>query len=103
MTMTLIRTGGGVTDIRGSLGGVYFTRDKSGLHSCSKPRTVRQQSAAQKKQRAAFIKSRTFCKNENSDTNPKDWLNRCVSYNIYRFLNDLEGQVPPVDFQIPKL
>jgi len=76
--MTLIRTGGGVTDIRGSLGGVYFTRDKSGLHSCSKPRTVRQQSAAQKKQRDAFSKARTYTKDP-----------RWVSYYIYRALNGL--------------
>lgn len=95
--------GGGITDFRGSFGGVYFTRDKSGLHSSSKPRRVHQQTDAQRKQRGAFISARMFCKNESSPDQPKNWLNRCVSYNIYRFLNDLDGQVPPIDYQIPKL
>lgn len=88
--MSLIKTGGGVTDIRGGFGGVYFTRDKSGLHSSAKPRRVRQRSSAQNAQRNAFIKARAFCKNERFTDKPKDWLNRCVSYNIYRALNGLD-------------
>ncbi len=87
--MTLVRTGQGVTDIRGSLGGVYFTRDKFGLHCSAKPRRVDQGTPAQQKQRAAFIKARTFCRNELFADKPKNWLNRCTSYNIYRALNDL--------------
>lgn len=90
--MTLIKTGGGVTDIRGGFGGVYFHRDKSGLHSSSKPRTVHRRSAAQKKQRAAFIKARAYSKDE-----------RVVSYNIYRALNDLPMQDPPPDYNPPGL
>ena len=90
--MTLIRTGGGITDIRGGIGGVYFSRDKSGLHCLSKPRRVHQETAAQKKQRSAFIRARAF----SSDP-------RWVSYNIYRALHDLPMAPPPVDFQIPHL
>lgn len=88
--MSLIKCGQGITDIRGGMGGVYFHRDKSGLHSSTKPRTVYRRSAAQNIQRNAFIKTRTFCKNERFADKPKDWLNRCVSYNIYRALNDLD-------------
>lgn len=76
--MTLVRTGGGVTDIRGGLGGVYFTRDKSGLHSSAKPRRVHQITPAQDKQRKAFIKARSYTKDP-----------RWVSYYIYRALNNL--------------
>ena len=101
--MALVRTGQGVTDIRGGMGGVYFTRDNSGLHCSSKPRRVHQRSNAQDKQRKAFIAARTFCKNEIAPDQSKNWLNRCVSYNIYRSLNGLAGQVPPVDYQIPHL
>lgn len=90
--MTLVKTGGGVTDIRGGFGGVYFTRDKSGLHCSSKPRRVHQITDAQRKQRNAFIKARTFSRDP-----------RTVSYNIYRALNDLPMAEPPTDYQIPRL
>lgn len=76
--MSLIKTGGGITDIRGGFGGVYFTRDRSGLHSSAKPRRVHQRTAAQNKQRNCFSKARTYSKDE-----------RVVSYLIYRCLNDL--------------
>lgn len=76
--MALIRTGAGVTDIRGKFGGVYFHRDRFGLHSARMPRNIHRRSAAQSKQRAAFSKSRRWSKN-----------NRIVSYNIYRTLNSL--------------
>lgn len=90
--MALIKTGGGIVDIKGGFGGVYFHRDKSGLHSCSKPRKIHRRSAAQDTQRAAFTKSRAY------STDP-----RTVSYNIYRVLNGLECADPPTDFQIPNL
>jgi len=90
--MALIKTGGGVTDIRGGFGGVYFTRDKSGLHSSAKPRRVHQQTADQQTQRNAFIKARAFSKDP-----------RTVSYNIYRALNGLLMQEPPLDYQIPNM
>ena len=76
--MALIRTGQGITDIRGGLGGVYFSRDKSGLHILPKPRRVSQRTTAQNKQRNAFTKARSFSTN-----------NRVVSYNIYRALTGL--------------
>lgn len=76
--MTLIKTGGGVTDIRGGYGGTYFTRDKSGLHQSAKPRRVKQLTAGQGKQRNAFIKARTYTQDP-----------RWVSYYIYRALNNL--------------
>lgn len=90
--MTLIKTGLGISNITGGFGGVYFTRDNSGLHQTAKPRRVRQGTPAQVKQRNAFMKARTFCKDD-----------RCVSYNIYRALNNLPLQQPPLDYQIPKL
>lgn len=76
--MTLIKTGGGVTDIRGGLGGTYFTRDASGLHQSAKPRRVKQLTAGQNKQRNAFIKARTYTQDP-----------RWVSYYIYKALNNL--------------
>lgn len=76
--MTLIKTGSGITDIRGPVGGVYFTRDKSGLHCTAKPRRVHQRTTAQDKQRNAFIKARTVTKDP-----------RWVSYFIYLALNDI--------------
>ncbi len=76
--MSLIKTGGGITDVRGSFGGVYFTRDGSGLHCSAKPRRVHQITDAQRKQRNAFIKARTYTKDP-----------RWVSYYMYRAMNDL--------------
>lgn len=90
--MALCKTGQGIVDIRGSVGGVYFSRDKSGLHCAANPRTVHQRSDAQNKQRAAFTQARAYSKDE-----------RTVSYNIYRALNGLSMQDPPVDYQIPSL
>jgi len=85
--MALCKTGQGITDIRGPIKGVYFTRDKYGLHCTAKPRRVKSFSAAQTVQKKAFIKARSF-----------SHVNRDVSYNIYRALNDLEPQTPPIDF-----
>jgi len=82
--MTLIKTGLGITDIRGQLGGVYFHRDKSGLHSCAMPRTVRRRSAAQDLQRKAFSTARALSKD-----------NRVVSYLMYRFMNGLPISYDP--------
>lgn len=76
--MSLIRTGQGITDIRGGTGGVYFTRDKSGLHQSAKPRNIHRRSSAQNKQRNCFSKARTYSTD-----------NRTVSYLIYLCLNDL--------------
>lgn len=90
--MALIETGSGITDIRGGFGGVYFHRDKSGLHCCAKPRTVHRRSSLQDTQRRAFARARTFSKD-----------NRTVSYNIYRALFGLPMALPPLDYQIPRL
>lgn len=90
--MALVRTGDGITDIRGTLGGVYFHRDKSGLHVARKPRIIRRRSSAQDKQRRAFAQARLFSTD-----------NRFVSYNIYRALYNLPMAVPPTDYQIPGL
>jgi len=89
--MALLKTGGGITDIRRGFGGVYFTRDKTGLHSAAKPRNIHRATAAQRKQRGAFSKARSFSK-----------VNRIVSYNIYRALNNLAPKDPPIDYQPPK-
>lgn len=90
--MALIRTGQNVIDIRGGCAGIYFTRDRSGLHMSRKPRTIRSQTAAQARQRNAFAAARAF------STDP-----RTVSYNIYRALNNLPMQEPPIEYQIPHL
>lgn len=76
--MSLIRTGQGVTDIRGGFGGVYFTRDKSGLHCTAKPRRVHQKTTGQRLQRDAFSAARRYSKD-----------NRVVSYLMYRYMNGL--------------
>lgn len=86
--MALIKCGQGIVDIRGGLGGVYFSRDRSGLHISSKPRTVKRRTEAQDKQRKAFTKARSF------STDP-----RTVSYNIYRALNGLAPTEAPLDYQ----
>ncbi|MBA7649711.1 hypothetical protein ES703_57509 [subsurface metagenome] len=101
--MTLVRTGQGVTDIRGGTGGVYFTRDKSGLHQSAKPRSLRRETQAQAKQRGAFIKARAYCLAVVGGVYPIGWREKCVSYNIYRALNFLPMADPPTDYQIPKL
>lgn len=85
--MALVRTGSGIVDIRGGFGGVYFHRDKFGLHMSSKPRNIQQRTSDQNKQRGAFSKSRAFSK-----------INRVVSYNIFRILNDLPPAQPPTDY-----
>ena len=90
--MALIRTGQGITDIRGGMKGIYFTRDRSGLHVSAKPRRVSQRTTAQNKQRSAFSQARAFSK-----------VNRTVSYNIYRFLNNLGAKDPPANYSIPHL
>lgn len=101
--MTLCRVGNGITDIRGGTGGVYFSRDKSGLHMSRKPRTIKRRTPAQDKQRKAFAAARTYCRSQLTADQPKEWLNRCVSYNIYRALNDLAPKTPPTDYQISTL
>lgn len=65
--MALIKTGQGITDIRGQMGGVYFSRDKTGLHERAMPRNWRKLSYTQpfirpnspRGSRAAFIDSWT--------------------------------------------
>ena len=81
--MTLVKAGDGITDMRGSFGGVYFHRDKSGLHSSSMPRKVHRRSAAQKLQRDAFVAARSLSTD-----------NRIVSYLMYRYLNGLPLNYP---------
>lgn len=90
--MSLIKTGPGITDIRGGFGGVYFTRDKSGLHCSKQPRNIHRRTTDQDLQRKAFAKARAYSKDP-----------RIVSYNIYRALNKLPMADPPPDYEIPKL
>lgn len=101
--MALCKTGTGIIDIKGSVGGVYFHRDRSGLHVCRQPRSIHHRSSAQDRQRKAFIQARSYCTCYLTPDKPKDWLNRCVSFNIYRSLNALSLQPPPADYQIPTL
>ncbi len=86
--MALIKSGGGVTDISGGFGGVYFHRDRFGLHTCRKPRTIQRRTTAQAIQRRAYALARNF------STDP-----RAVSYNIHRVLNGLAPQDPPADYR----
>jgi len=85
--MAIVKCGGGITDIRGGFGGVYFTRDKSGLHCSPKPRRVHQRTEHQNRKRKAFSRARAFSTN-----------NRTVSYNIYRAYLGLPMKEPPIDF-----
>lgn len=65
--MALIKTDSLITDIRGQLGGVYFSRDKTGLHIRTMPRNWRKLSYTEPKippnspkgSRAAYITSWT--------------------------------------------
>lgn len=86
--MALTKTGDGVVDIRGSIGGVHFTRDRSGLHCSRAPRTVKKITLAQKAQRDAYRGARAYSTN-----------NRFVSYNLIRIVNGLTPQDPPADYR----
>jgi len=90
--MATIKLAAPLTDIHGSFSGVYYHRDRAGLHACAKPRHVHKLTAAQAAQRNAFIAARAY------STDP-----RFVSYNIYRVLNGLEPADPPADYSIPDL
>lgn len=90
--MAVIKTGSGLVDIRGRFGGVYFHRDRSGLHASAGPRNIKRCSAAQKIQRNAFTKARAYSHDE-----------RTLSYNIYRALAGLPMAGPPFDYTIPDL
>lgn len=86
--MALIRCGQGVTDIRGGLGGVYFSRDKFGLHILPKPRRVHQRTEHQDRKRNAFAKARSFSQD-----------NRTVSWNILRAYWGLPMSEPPAYYR----
>ena len=86
--MALVKTGAGIVDIRGGFGGVYFHRDQTGLHQCSKPRNIKRRSAKQDRQRRAFSKARAF----STDL-------RTLSYNIFRCASGLEPAEPPIDYK----
>jgi hypothetical protein len=101
--MTLVKTGSGISDIRGSVSGSYFSRDKSGLHMSRHPRSIRRRSALQDKRRKAFIAARQFCRVDPNNDGTKSFLNRCVSLNIYRIYNGLSPQTPPINYQPPSL
>lgn len=55
--MSLLKLGPDVSDITGKYGGVYFHRDKYGLHCSKNPRQVNQRTPAQMAQRKAFYSS----------------------------------------------
>ena len=86
--MALIQTGNGIRDIRGGLGGVYFSRDSFGLHMLAKPRRVYQRTEHQDRKRKAFIKARSFSHN-----------NRAVSWNILRAYWGLPMSEPPAYYR----
>lgn len=86
--MALVQTGSGILDIRGGFGGVYFTRDNSGLHMTAKPRRVHQRTPHQDRKRKAFIQAREFSTN-----------NRTVSYNILRAYWGLPMCEPPASYR----
>lgn len=90
--MALAKTGNGVIDISDSIAGNVFGRDSSGLHARSAPRRVKQCTPAQLAQRNAFRKARRYSTDH-----------RTVSYNIYRALNGLPMQDPPLDYSPPGL
>jgi len=85
--MALLQLGNMITDARGKVSGVYFSRDRSGLHCSVCPRVVKRRTPAQDKQRRAFTLARNF-----------STVNRTVSYNIYRALNNLGMKEPPLTY-----
>lgn len=89
--MALVKCGNGIIDIRGSVSGNVFSKDKSGLHIQTHQRRIKSRSINQTDQRKAFTLARQYSKNE-----------REVSYNIYRILNGLSPTDVPTDYpQLP--
>ena len=86
--MALVKTGNGIVEIRGSVGGVHFKRDRNGLHCCRMQRRIKQRTAAQRAQRNAFRGARAYSTD-----------NRFVSYNLIRIINGLAPQDPPFDYR----
>lgn len=117
--MVLIRTGSGVTDIRGSIAGNVFTRDKSGLHCNPHGRTIKKRSNLQDKRRRAYRQCVNSWNNSITTHDRRLWLNfsqhhpkknkigdritltpfaAFLSINIYRAYNDVSLlSTPPPD------
>lgn len=81
--MALVKTDNIISDIRGGLGGIYFSRDRFGLHCCAKPRVIQRRTPGQDAQRKAFSAARSFSQ-----------INRTVSYLMYRHLTGLPITLP---------
>jgi len=117
--MSLIKTGFGVTDIRGGMAGNVFTHDKSGLHCNSQARYIRQSSTLTNKRRNAYRQCVNFWNNSLTTSQRRHWLNFAhrhpktnkvgqkitlsaysgfLSLNIYRAYNDVSLlSTPPPD------
>lgn len=90
--MALVTYGNGIINISGKLAGNIHQRDKSGHHITTAQRRVKSRSPTQMIQRRAFSRARSFSK-----------VNRTVSYNIYRALNNLVLKEPPINYSPPHL
>lgn len=53
--MGLVKTANPIIDIRGSVGGSIFSKDRSGLHMVSPKRAIRSDSTLQTRRRRAFV------------------------------------------------
>jgi len=85
--MALIKTNNLIGSVTGSISGITFKRDRSGLHMIALGRHVKQRTTAQNKQRNAFSIARGF-----------SCVTREVAINIYRALSGLDPQSPPNDY-----
>lgn len=117
--MTLVKTGSGVTDIRGGMKGNVFTRDKSGLHCNAKARYITRSSSLTTKRRNGYSQCVNFWNNSTTGPERRLWLNFAhrhpkknkvgmkitltaysafLSINLYRAFNDVALlSTPPPD------
>lgn len=118
--MTLIRTGSGVTDIRGGMAGNVFSRDKTGLHCNSQARYIKRSSPLTTKRRNGYRQCVNYWNNTISTHDRRLWLNYAhrhpkrnkigmkitltafssfLSLNIYRTFNEVSIlATPPLDW-----
>lgn len=71
--MALILLGGGVTDIRGSIGGTTFSRAAAGAYARARTKPVNPKSTMQNARRAALAYCTKYWSNDLSEQHRADW------------------------------
>ena len=69
----MAKLGSGIVDIRGQIGGVVFTKDKSCLHINATGRYIQRKSTLTVKRRTAYRTAVNFWNNSVSDTEKQLW------------------------------